>query len=275
VILGTKVHRRARVHLRFSSGVTAAKQPAMSISESPLAGRIALVTGATRGIGRACALALATAGAHVIATARTQGALEELDDAILAATGQHATLAPMDLSNGDGIDQLGLAVHQRHGRLDVLVHAGAMLGGLFPVSHIDPPQWDRVVSVNLTSGYRLIRSMEPLLRQSEAARAIFLTSGRAVRPKAFWGGYAATKAGLDALVRCWADEIEHTKVRAIILDPSAMRTRMRAEAYPGEDPETLPDPSEIGPLVVELVLSDPGLPEKAVLFRDWKAARGG
>jgi NAD(P)-dependent dehydrogenase (short-subunit alcohol dehydrogenase family) len=247
----------------------------MSESASPLAGRIALVTGATRGIGRAAALALANAGAHVIATARTQGGLEELDDAILAATGQHATLAPLDLINGEGIDQLGLAIHQRHGRLDILVHAGAMLGGLFPVGHIDPPQWDRVVAVNLTSGYRLIRSMEPLLRQSEVGRAIFLTSGAAVRPKAFWGAYATTKAGLEAMVRCWADEIEHTPVRAIILDPSAMRTRMRAEAYPGEEPETLPDPSEIGPLVVELALSAPGLPDKAVMFRDWKAGRTG
>jgi NAD(P)-dependent dehydrogenase (short-subunit alcohol dehydrogenase family) len=245
----------------------------MSDSESPLAGRIALVTGATRGIGRASALALAEAGAHVVATARTQGALEELDDAILAATGQHATLVPLDLTNGDGLDQLGLALHQRHGRLDILVHSGAMLGGLWPVSHMDPTQWDRVVSVNLTSAYRLIRSMEPLLRQAEAGRAIFLTSGVAARPRAFWGGYAATKAGLEALVRCWADEIEHTPVRAMILDPSAMRTRMRAEAFPGEDPETLPDPSEIGPLVVELVLSSPGLPAQSVLFKDWKAAR--
>lgn len=239
----------------------------------PLSGRFALVTGATRGIGRASALALAGAGAHVIATARTQGGLEELDDAILAATGQHATLVPLDLINGDGLDQLGLAIHQRHARLDILVHSGAMLGGLWPVAHMDPQQWDRVVQVNLTSAYRLIRSMEPLLRQSEAGRAIFLTSGRAVRPRAFWGAYAATKAGLEALVRCWADEIEHTPVRAILLDPAAMRTRMRAEAYPGEDPETLPDPTEIGPLVVELALSNPGLPDKAVLFSEWKAAR--
>jgi len=239
----------------------------------PLSGRIALITGATRGIGRASALALAGAGAHVIATARTQGALEELDDAILAATGQHATLVPLDLINGDGLDQLGLAIHQRHARLDILVHSGAMLGGLWPVSHMDPQQWERVVSVNLTSAYRLIRSMEPLLRQSEAGRAIFLTSGAATRPRAFWGAYAATKAGLEALVRSWADEIEHTPVRAILLNPGAMRTRMRAEAFPGEEPETLPDPAEIAPLVVELALSNPGLPDKAVLFSEWKAAR--
>jgi NAD(P)-dependent dehydrogenase (short-subunit alcohol dehydrogenase family) len=244
-----------------------------NIASKPLAGRIALVTGASRGIGRASALALAAAGAHVIAVARTQGALEELDDEIKAATGESATLVPMNLTNGNGIDELGLAIHQRHGKLDILLHAGAMLGGLWPVSHMDPKSWDRVVSTNLTSVYRLIRSLEPLLRQSEGGRAIFLTSGRAVRPKAFWGAYAATKAGMEALVRCWADEIEHTEVRAILLDPNVMRTAMRAEAMPGEDPDTLPHPSEIGPLVVELALSSPGLPAEAVKFNDWAAAR--
>ena len=233
----------------------------------PLLGRIALVTGATRGIGRASALALATAGAQIIATARTQGALEALDDEILAITGEHATLAPMDLINGEGADQLGLAIHQRHGKLDILVHAGAMLGGLWPVSHLDPPAWDRIVAVNLTSTFRLIRSLEPLLRQSDAARAIFLTSSVASRPKAFWGAYAATKAATETLVRCWADEMEHSPLRAAILDPGAMRTRMRAEAYPGEDPETLPDPSEIGPLVVDLVRPDREPPKETVRFR--------
>jgi NAD(P)-dependent dehydrogenase (short-subunit alcohol dehydrogenase family) len=238
-----------------------------------LAGRIALVTGASRGIGKAAALALAGAGAHVIATARSQGGLEQLDDEIRALTGERATLAPMDLIEADGADPLGLAIHQRHGRLDVLVHAGAILGGLTPVAHLEPPVWDRVVAVNLTSTYRLIRSMEPLLRASDAGRAIFLTSGRAARPRAFWGAYAATKAGLEALVRCWADEIENTEVRAILLDPHQMRTRMRAEAYPGEEPDALPDPSEIGPLVIELALSNPGLPTEIVNFAEWKAGR--
>jgi len=216
---------------------------------------------------------LAEAGAQVIAVARTQGALEELDDEIRGLTGERATLVPLDIADGDGIDQLGLAIHKRHGRLDVLVHAAAILGGLTPIAHIDPPHWDRVVATNLTSVYRLIRSFEPLLRQSDAGRAIFVTSGVALRPRAFWGSYAATKAGLEALVRCWADEVESTNMRAVILDPSVMRTRMRAEAFPGEDPETLPHPSEIGPLVVELAHGDRGLPRESVVFSAWKAAR--
>jgi NAD(P)-dependent dehydrogenase (short-subunit alcohol dehydrogenase family) len=238
----------------------------------PLKDHIALVTGASRGIGRAAAVALAQAGAHVVAVARTQGALEELDDEIRTLTGQSATLVPMDIAEGDGIDQLGLAIHQRFGRLDVLVHAAAMLGPMTPVFHVDPKQWERTVAVNLTASYRLIRSMEPLLRASDRPRAIFLTSGRAIRPKAFWGPYGVTKAGLEHLVRTWADELEQTKVRAVLLDPSIMRTKMRAEAMPGEDPTELPDPSEIGPLVVELAQADLGLPTASVVFSDWKTA---
>jgi NAD(P)-dependent dehydrogenase (short-subunit alcohol dehydrogenase family) len=242
------------------------------MSELPLSDRIALVTGASRGIGRASALALAKAGAHVVAVARTQGALEELDDEIRALTGESATLVPMDIAEADGLDQLGLALHQRFGRLDVLVHAAAILGPLTPVSHLDPPHWDRVVAVNLTASYRIIRSFEPLLRASDRPRAIFLTSGRAVRPKAFWGVYGATKAALENLVRTWADELEQTNIRAVLLDPNIMRTRMRAEAMPGEDPNTLPDPSEIGPLVVDLAQADLGLPTATVAFSDWKRA---
>jgi NAD(P)-dependent dehydrogenase (short-subunit alcohol dehydrogenase family) len=239
----------------------------------PLAGRIALVTGATRGIGRASALALAGAGAHVIAVGRTQGALEELDDEIGALGLARPTLVPLDLTEGEAIDVLGGEIFNRHGHLDILVHAAGMLGGLWPVAHIDPRLWDKVVATNFTSVYRLIRSMEPLLRRAEAGRALFLTSGRAVRPKAFWGSYAATKAALEALVRCWADEIEHTKVRAVLVDPNQMRTRMRAEAFPGEDPDTLPHPSEIGPMIVALAAEkDLGLPTSTALFSEWKAA---
>jgi NAD(P)-dependent dehydrogenase (short-subunit alcohol dehydrogenase family) len=208
----------------------------------------------------------------VVAVARTQGALEELDDAVRAATGQSATLVPMDIAEGDGADHLALAIHQRFGRLDVMVHAAAILGPLTPVAHVEPKHWDRVLAVNLTASYRLIRAVEPLLRASERPRAIFLTSGRAARPKAFWGPYGATKAALENLVRTWADELEPTKVRAVLLDPNVMRTRMRAEAMPGEDPATLPDPAEIGPLIVELAQADLGLPTASVAFSDWKTA---
>ena len=242
------------------------------MTDFPLKDRIALVTGASRGIGHASALALAKAGAHVVAVARTQGGLEALDDEIKAATGQPATLVPMDIAEHDGLDQLGLALHQRFGRLDILVHAAAILGPITPVAHIEPQHWDRVMAVNLTASYRLIRSMEPLLRASEHPRAIFLTSGRAVRPKAFWGPYGVTKAALEHLVRTWADELEQTPIRAVLLDPGVMRTRMRAEAMPGEDPMTLPDPSEIGPLIVELAQVDLGAPTASVVFSDWKTA---
>ncbi|MGA0601173.1 SDR family NAD(P)-dependent oxidoreductase [Caulobacter sp. KR2-114] len=236
-----------------------------------LAGKHAVVTGATRGIGRECALALAGAGAHVIAIGRTQGALEALDDEIRSWGGVRPTLVPMDLMNGDGIDQLGGQIFQRHQRLDILVHAAGLLGGLRPVSHIDPRLWDKVVASNLTSTFRLIRSFEPLLRQSEAGRAIFFTTGRVARPKAYWGSYAATKAGLEALVRCWADEVENTNIRAVLLDPNVMRTKMRAEAFPGEDPDTLTDPAEIRPMILDLVTrTGLGLPDKPVIFSEWK-----
>lgn len=240
---------------------------------SPLRDKTALVTGASRGIGRASALALADAGAHVVATARTQGALESLDDEILARTGRRLTLVPLDLAEPAGLDTLGLALHQRFGRLDILLHAGGVLGAMTPVSHVEPGLWDRVLLVNATASWRLIRSMEPLLKASEAGRAIFVTSSRAAVPRAFWGPYSASKAAMEAIVRAWADELENTRVRAVLLDPGAMRTRMRAEAYPGEDPADLPDPSEIGPMVVELTLSDPGLPKSVSSFRAWKAGR--
>jgi NAD(P)-dependent dehydrogenase (short-subunit alcohol dehydrogenase family) len=240
----------------------------------PLGGRVALVTGASRGIGRAAALALAGAGAQIIAVARTQGALEALDDEALALGGHPVTLVPMDLANGPGIDELGRSIHQRHGRLDILIHAAGMLGGLRPVAHIPPALWEKILAVNLTSTFRLIRSLEPLLRASEAGRAIFLTSGRASRPKAFWGSYAATKAALEALVRCWADEVEVSNIRAVLLDPGAMRTRMRAEAYPGEESASLSPPERIGPMLIELILQpDPGLPAQTVRFSDWLGER--
>ena len=244
----------------------------MTSEPLPLSGLVALVTGATRGIGRASAIGLADAGAHVIAVGRTQGALEELDDEILARTGHRATLVPLDLTKGDDIDQLGGHIHQRWGKLDILLHAAAQLGDMTPASHLEPHVWEKVVQANLTAPWRLIRSLEPLLRQSTAARPIFVTSGIARRPRAFWSLYAATKAGMDALVASWADELENTPIRPVLLSPGAMRTRMRAQAFPGEDPATLPDPSEIAPLVVELARPD-RTPPAYVDFKAWKASR--
>ena len=237
--------------------------------DKPLDGLVALVTGATRGIGRACALSVAIAGAHVVAVGRTQGALEELDDEILAATGSRATLVPLDLSHGDSADGLGRAIYDRWGKLDILVHAAGILGELTPVAHLEPKVWDRTIVLNLTASYRLIRSLEPLFKRAPSARAVFLTSGLAAKPRAFWGVYAATKAGLEALVSCWADELEHTQVRSVLLNPGPMRTKMRAQAYPGEDPLSLPTPAEIGPLVVELTRPDLDPPFR-MAFADWK-----
>ncbi len=241
----------------------------------PLQDRIALIVGASRGIGYESALALAKAGAHVVATARTQGALEELDDAIYAATGRHATLVPFDLIDGGGIDRLGGAIFQRFGRLDIWVNAAATLGaaGLTPVSHIDPRGFAKIEKTNFTATYRLIRSLEPLLRVSDAGRVIHLTTSLAREPRAFWGLYAATKAGAEALMLTWADEIETTPIRVSVLDPGRMRTQMRAQAFPGEDPQTLPHPSEIGPLVVELARGDLTPPAR-VGFKAWKAGPG-
>ena len=243
----------------------------MNIESKPLAGRLALVTGASRGIGRACALGLAQAGAHVIATARTQGALEELDDEILAATGERATLVPLDLKDGAGIDQLGAAIFERWKSLDILVSAAGELGLVTPVAHLDPAVWGRAVAINMTANYRLIRSMDLLLRQSSAGRAIFFTSGVARRPMAFFGAYAATKAGLEAMVECYRDETAVTNIRPVLLSPGPMRTKMRASAFPGEDPMTLPAPDEIVPLLVDLCRPDKEPPAGVVRFERGKA----
>ena len=242
------------------------------MTDLPLQDRIALVVGASRGIGYESALALAKAGAHVVATARTQGGLEELDDAVYAATGKHATLIPFDLVDGGGIDRMGGALYERFGKLDIWVQAAATLGaeGLTPVSHADPRGFGKVERTNFTAVYRLIRSLEPLLKVSDAGRVIHLTTSLASTPRAFWGAYAATKAGAEALMKVWADEIESTPVRVAIVDPGRMRTAIRAQAYPGEDPMELPHPSEIAPLVVELARGDLE-PPLTVSFKDWKA----
>lgn len=238
----------------------------------PLTGRVALVTGATRGIGRAAALGLSAAGAQVIAVGRTQGALEDLDDEARALGGERVTLVPLDLMNGAGIDELGHAIFQRHQRLDILVHAAALLAKLRPVAHVPPDLWEKLVATNITAAWRLIRSLEPLLRASSSARAIFLTDAQASRPTAFWGAYAAGKAATEALVRAWADEVDNTPIRAVLLDPGPVRTRLRAEAFPGEDKTALTNPADIAPMIVELAgAADPGPPDTVRSFTEWRA----
>lgn len=238
----------------------------------PQSGRIALVTGATRGIGNACALGLAKAGAHVIAVGRTKKALEALDDEIFAATGHHATLIPLDLTNFDELDQLTAALSTRFDRIDVLVHAAAILGPLSPVTHHETKDFERIIKVNFLATWRLIRALDPLLRLSDAGRALFFTTGQSVVDgRAFWGPYGASKAAVESLVRSWADEIEITPIRAAIINPGAMRTKMRAAAYPGEDPDTLPAPAEIVPLVLELADPTTEPAKNTVHFRDWKS----
>jgi NAD(P)-dependent dehydrogenase (short-subunit alcohol dehydrogenase family) len=214
---------------------------------------VALVTGASRGIGAATAIALARLGAHVVITARTQGGLEDTDDAIRGAGGA-ATLLPLDLAEQEQIDAIGPSLYQRFGRLDVLVHCAGALGRLTPVAHIVPKDWAEVVGVNLTSTCRLIRSCDALLRNAPAGRAVFLTDARAQEPLAYWGAYAATKAGMQHLVLTWADELRKTRLRVNLFDPGAVRTRLRAGAFPGEDPATLPAPEAVAPALAALCL---------------------
>ncbi len=217
-----------------------------------LAGRITVITGASRGIGAAVARRFAAEGAQLVLVARTVGGLEEVDDQVRAAGGQGATLVPQDLREFDAIDRLGASLYERFGRLDVLVGNAAVLGTLSPVGHIEPPDWAEVMDINLTANWRLIRSLDPLLRRSKAGRAIFVTSGAAAAPNAYWGAYAVSKAALEMLVRTYAAEITKTAVRANLIDPGAIRTGMRAKAFPGEDPETLPKPEDITERFVEL-----------------------
>ena len=217
-----------------------------------LAGRIALVTGASRGIGRAIALRYAAEGAHMVLVARTRGGLEEVDDAIRTAGGLPATLVPLDLREGAKIDEMGGALFQRLGRLDILVANAAVLGPISPLPHVDPKRWDEAIAVNLTANFRLIRSLDPLLRLSPSGRAIFVTSSAGRMHKAYRGVYGVTKAGLDMLVRTYSAETERTNIRVNLVDPGAVRTAMRAELLPGEDPLTVKTPETLGDLFVEL-----------------------
>lgn len=220
-----------------------------------LSGRIALITGASRGIGAAVAKRFAGEGAHVILLARTVGGLEAVDDAIRKAGGQ-ATLVPCDLTDFEVIDTLGPALLERFDKLDIFVGNAGLLGEMTPLTHYDAKAWHDVFDVNVHANWRLMRTLEPLLRRSDAGRAILVTSGAAANPRAFWGAYAVTKAALETLTRVWASELENTGVRVNLLNPGGTRTGMRAKAFPGEDPDTLKTPEDITGSFVELASPD-------------------
>ena len=217
--------------------------------------RIALVTGASRGIGRAAAVALAATGAHLVLVARTVGGLEETDDAVRAAGGS-ATLVPLDLRDFEALDRLGASIFERWGRLDAFFGNAGVLGAMTPLAHLEPKVFDELVAVNVTANWRLIRSLDPLLRRSEAGRVLFMSSGAARRPRAFWGGYAMSKAAVESLALTYAAECAETKIKVNMLNPGPVRTAMRAKAMPGEDPDTLPPPEALAPLIVELLSPD-------------------
>jgi NAD(P)-dependent dehydrogenase (short-subunit alcohol dehydrogenase family) len=217
--------------------------------------RVALITGASRGIGAALALELAKLGAQCVLVARTQGGLEEVDDAIRSAGGKPATLLPFDLQKAEkDIDMIGPSIVERFGRLDILVHNAGVLNKLTPVAHIEPRDWAEVMAVNLTASWRLIRSCDPPLRASDAGRAVFVTTGRVLRPRAYWGMYGASKAGMEHLVTTWAQEVEATSLRVNLVDPDIVATKMRAAAMPGEDPATIPQPADVAPGIAALCL---------------------
>lgn len=225
------------------------------MSAPRLKDRIALITGASRGIGRAVALSLAREGAHVIAVARTEGGLEELDDEICAAGGV-ATLLQLDLTDGQKVDAIGPTLYERWGKLDVLVGNAGILGPLTPLGHVSEEDWEQVLTINLTANWRLIRTLDPLLRKSDAGRAIFVTSGAAHNCRAYWGPYSVSKAALEALVKTYAGEVANSTVRANLVNPGPVATAMRAKAMPGEDPATLPKPEDIAETFVQLALPE-------------------
>lgn len=218
-----------------------------------LAGRVALITGASRGLGAAAALAYAAEGAHCVLVARTVGGLEEVDDRI-KANGGTATLVPLDVTDGPGIDRLGQALFDRFGRLDVLLGNAAILGTLSPMGHFEPKVFEQVMAVNVTANWRLIRSMDPLLRRSDAGRAIFVTSGASRRILPYWGAYATSKAALDMMVGIYAAEVAHTQVKVNLFNPGPMRTFMRREAFPGEDEARQIPPEAHGESLIQLAL---------------------
>lgn len=236
-------------------------------------GRIALVTGATRGIGRAVALALARAGAHVVISGRSAALLEETDDEIRAAGGS-ATILQLDLLKGDRIDAIGPTVYPRWGKLDILVANAGILGTLSPLPHATADAWDMVMKINLEANWRLIRTLDPLLRLSDAGRALFVTSGASSGHHAYWGPYAVSKAGVEALARTWAAEAFNSPLRVNLINPGPIATQMRAKAFPGERPETLPTPAEITPLFLEAVATSQTANGQLFEGREWLARRG-
>jgi NAD(P)-dependent dehydrogenase (short-subunit alcohol dehydrogenase family) len=241
--------------------------------------KIALITGASRGIGRAAAIACARAGMQVVAIGRAQQALETLDDEIRGLGALAPTIVPLDLTDFDGIDRLGGALFQRYGRVDCLVHAAAHLGDLMPLAHMTPRIGETMIATNLTATWRLIRSVEPLLLQAPNPRAIFFTSGVVAKPRAFWGLYAATKAATESLVQCWADEVDFKKIVATILNPGPVATAMRNKAFPGEDQSTLPQPQALSSMILSLLHESHTQSGQVVNFRDtehfsaWEATR--
>jgi NAD(P)-dependent dehydrogenase (short-subunit alcohol dehydrogenase family) len=220
-----------------------------------LTGRIALITGASRGIGAAVAERFAAEGAHVVLAARTVGGLEETDDRVRAAGGS-ATLVPLDLREFGRIDELAASLYQRYGRLDILVGNAAEFGTFSPLGHIDPQLWSEVIDLDLTANWRLIRAMDPLLRMAPAGRAVFVTSrlGRDALP--YYGPYAVAKAGLETLVRIYAGEVARIAVRANLIDPGIVRTRLRARIFPGENPATVPPPESVADAFLDLVVPE-------------------
>ena len=230
---------------------------------SDLSDKVVLVTGASRGIGYQAALEVARRGAHVIALARTVGGLEDLDDDIKKLGGS-ATLVPFDLRDGDGIDRLGASIFERWGRLDGLVANAAQLGVLSPVAHLEPKEFEQTLALNVTANYRLIRSLDVLLRQSAAGRAVFLTSGAAHGVMPFWGLYAASKAALETLVRSYAEELTISKAKANVFNPGHTRTQMHAKAFPGADPDDFQWPAAVAPALIDMIM--PAYAENGVYY---------
>ena len=233
--------------------------------------KIAVVTGASRGIGYATSVALAKEGAHVIAIARTVGSLEALDDEIKSVSGASATLVPLDITDYDALDRLGGVIAEKYGKLDILIGNAATLGDITPISHLKPKVWQQLMDLNVTANYRLIRSLDPLLRAADNGRAVFVGSSNIARdPRHFWGGYATSKAALECVVKTYALEIEKSNLRVNILNPGAIRTAMRARAVPGENPETLDTPADLMPLILKICSADFQDNGKVVDYKKYK-----